>query len=220
MRMLDNFRKMLNERRARDAIDAAQPALARTVAGMEMSERAAVMIIAHAILRDATQDYGAAVVANPMKLSRERVTELLTRLGGSHRRLTASLDAVSEHVAGDEVYGGVLRQIRATEVAIVTVGMAFDRTLVALVKQVWRGLWQARTHAVDGVRLIQTFERAMHERALPASQPKDPEKMARLATRLPEMFRPVRPPQAQGSGQGSGQGGARAAAGRVKGAVR
>jgi FAD/FMN-containing dehydrogenase len=191
MRMLDNFRKILNERRARDAIDVAQPALARTVAGMEMAERAAVMIIAHAMLRDATQDYGMAVIANPSKLRKEKVAEFLTRLGRAHRRLTASLDAVSEHVAGDLVYAGVLRQIRATEVVIVTVGMAFDRTLVAVVKQTWRGLWQARTHAVDGVRRIQSFERAMHERALPASQPKDPEKMARLATRLPEMFKPV-----------------------------
>lgn len=191
MRMLTNFRKMLNERRARDAIDVAQPALARTIAGMEMAERAAVMIIAHAMLRDATQDYGMAVIANPSKLRKEAVTEFLTRLGTAHRRLTASLDAVSEHVAGDLVYAGVLRQIRATEVVIVTVGIAFDRTLIAVVKQTWRGLWQARTHAVDGVRLIQSFERAMHERALPASQPKDPEKMARLATRLPQMFKPT-----------------------------
>src|ERR1700732_2384709 len=102
--MLSNFRKMLNERRARDAIDVAQPALARTVAGMEMAERAAVMIIAHAMLRDATQDYGMAVIANPSKLRKEVVAEFLTRLGGAHRRLTASLDAVSEHVAGDLVY--------------------------------------------------------------------------------------------------------------------
>jgi hypothetical protein len=205
MRMLDNLKMMINERRARYAIDVAQPALARTVAGMEMAERAAVMIIAHAMLRDATQDYGPAVVANPSKLRKEAVVEFLTRLGGAHRKLTASLDAVSEHVAGDLVYAGVLRQMRATEVVIVTVGIAFDRTLVPLVKQVWRGLWQARTHAVDGVRLIRSFERAMHERALPASQPKDPEKMARLATRLPEMFRPAsRPGRPAAGGKAAG----------------
>ena len=196
MQLLANFRKMLNERRAQTAVDTAQPTLARTVAGMDLAERAALMIVAHAILRDATQDYGMAVVANPSKLPREKVVELLSRLGAAHRRLTVSLDAVSEHVSGDIVYAGVLRQVRATEVAIVTVGVGFDRTLIPVVKQTWRWLWQARTHAVDGVRLIRAFERAISDRALPASQPKDPEKMARLATRLPEMFRPSKPAQA------------------------
>ncbi|MGY3582443.1 hypothetical protein ACVIGB_000633 [Bradyrhizobium sp. USDA 4341] len=194
--ILDKAKRVLNERRARAAVDAAT-LVVRTMSSLPAAERSAVMIVAHAMLRDAAVDYGKDIVANPTKLPKTDLAEILARLGATHRKLSASLAAVADHVAGDVVYKGTLRQIRATEVVIVTVGMAWDKALLVPARQAWKAMWAARTHAVDGVRLIMAFQAAMHERALPESQAGGPEHMARLATTLPAMFRPKTPqPQA------------------------
>lgn len=187
--ILDKAKHLLDERRARAAIDAAS-LVVRTITAAPAAERSAVMIVAHAMLRDAAGDYGKDILGNPMRLPKTDLAEILARLGATHRKLSASLAAVADHVAGDVVYKGTLRQIRATEVVIVTVGMAWDRALLVPARQVWKAMWAARTHAVEGVRLVVAFQSAIHERALPESQSGGPEHMARLATTLPAMFRP------------------------------
>ena len=187
--ILDKFKQMLNERRARDAIEAAA-LVVRTVSALPPAERSAVMIVAHAMLRDAAVDYGKEILGNPTRVPKTELAEILGRLGAAHRKLSGSLAAVADHVSGDVVYKGTLRQMRATEVVIVTVGMAWDKALLVPARQVWKSLWAARTHAVEAVRLVMAFQTAMHERALPAGQAGGPEQMAQLATTLPAMFRP------------------------------
>lgn len=183
---------MLNDRRARGAVDAAS-LVVRTISALPPAERSAVMIVAHAMLRDAAKDYGKEVLSNPTKLPKTDLAEILARLGVSHRKLSASLAAVADHVSGDVVYKGTLRQIRATEVVIVTVGIGWDKALLVPARQVWKSMWTARTHAVEAVRLVMAFQTAMHERALPASQAGGPEQMVLLATTVPAMFRTKAP---------------------------
>ena len=188
MSILEKMKRMLNDRRARGAVDAAA-LVVRTISALPAAERSAVMIVAHAMLRDAAIDYGKEVLSNPTKLPKVELAEILARLGASHRKLSASLAAVADHVSGDVVYKGTLRQIRATEVVIVTIGMGWDKALLVPARQVWKCMWTARTHAVEAVRLVLAFQSAMHERALPESQAGGPEKMVVLATTVPAMFR-------------------------------
>jgi hypothetical protein len=158
-----------------------------------MPERAAVMIVAHAMLRDASIEYGAALISRPTAIARPVLLEFVARLGTAHRKLGASAEVVSGRSSDDMILQGVLRQLRATEIVIITVGVVLNRSLAGAVREVWKTLWAARGNAVDAVRLLKEFERVMNERALPASQPRDPERMARLATTLPAMFKASAP---------------------------
>jgi hypothetical protein len=114
---------------------------------------------------------------------------LLARLSQAKRRLSLTVDTVADLRADDPVFTGTMRQIRATDVMLATMGGSVHPGASRTAIECWRLLWEGRRHVAAAVRLLRAFEAATGTRALPSSQPRESEAIAALGTTLPAPLR-------------------------------
>lgn len=186
---LNPLSSLFDERRAREAVEECLPTLVRSLEALDGPERAATMIVAHAIWRDAADEYGQGFIERPSRIPKRDVVSFLARLARAKRRLVLSVESVVDLKASDPMYLGTMRQLRATEVMLTTLGSAVVPAAPKTAVRCWQVLWEGRRHAVSAVRLLRSFEIATKTAALPSSQSGRPDDMAQLATRLPPALR-------------------------------
>ncbi len=156
----------LKERRARSVVEGVLPSLPEGVQLLGRADRAATLGIANAMLEVAGSTWGGEALRDPASMPRRAAAEAVLVLAGHHVRLrTEQLEPMQRRNMDDVAYAQAMRQLRATELLIGTLGGCLLDARPAGVRASWKMLWDAREHAVDGGKALAAFMR--HARARP-----------------------------------------------------
>lgn len=185
----------LKERRARSVVEGVLPALPEGVQLLGRADRAATLAIANAMLEVAAASWGPDALRDPAALPKRTAAEAVLVLAGHHVRLrTEQLEPMQRRNMDDIAYSQAMRQLRATELLIGTLGGCLLDSKPAGVRASWKMLWEAREHAVEGGRTLAAFMRHARARPVPACK-SAPGKLTaadlvRLCSTLPPFLRP------------------------------
>ena len=178
------------ERRARTIVQQVKTDLVRGIQDLSPVDRAAVLSLVNTLIDLSADKWGPAVAVKPVTLRRDIAADIVTKLADSHSRvLTERLEPVQRRGMKDVTYAQAMRQIRAYEVTIATLGIVLLDGPKDAVAQVWKLLWASRDHAAEAAASMMRFGAQAGIDPLPLSRRlRGPIKAAdieRLASSLP-----------------------------------
>ena len=182
--MLSFFRR----RRARTIVEHVRSSLMAGLAALSGPDRAAVMAIANALIDVAAERWGAAVANRPMTLDPDLASEIVVALSESHERVFEErLQPISNRGMEDVAFAQSMRQLRAYEVVIATLGASGS-----VVGEAWKLLWLARDNAAQGAEELRRFSKFADADPVPRSKKlrrrAELADLVRLSTTLPAFF--------------------------------
>lgn len=182
------------ERRARAVVQSTLPSLPEGIQLLGRVDRAATLAIANAMLEAGADTWGPQVLRNPNLLPKPACIEAVLVLANHHGQLrTQALEPMQRRNMEDVAYAQAMRELRATELLIGTLGASLVDGRKPAVNEAWKLLWESRDQALDGAKALVDF--AKHAKALPVPKAKArPGKtmgadLVRLASTLPPFLR-------------------------------
>ncbi|AOG03476.1 hypothetical protein BSY19_5114 (plasmid) [Bosea sp. RAC05] len=164
--------------------------LVRGLQDLSPVDRAAVLSLVNALIDLAADKWGPGVAVKPAGIKRDVAADIVAKLASSHSRvLTERLEPVQKRGMKDMTYAQAMRQIRAYEVVIATLGVCLSEGPKDAVMQAWKLLWASRAHAGEAAASMMRFGTHAGIDPLPLSRRlRGPIKSAdveRLASTLP-----------------------------------
>lgn len=188
--MLSFFRR----RRARTIVEHVRSSLMAGLTALSGPDRAAVMAISNALIDVAAERWGAAVANRPMTLNPDLSAEIVVALSESHERVFEErLEPIANRGMDDIAFAQSMRQLRAYEVVIATLGAAAaDKSSGSVVGEAWKLLWLARENAAQGAEELRRFSKFADADPVPRSKKlrrrAELADLVRLSTTLPAFF--------------------------------
>lgn len=158
-------------RRARSVVLNTLPSLPESVRLLSPVDRAATLAIANAMILVAADTWGTAAKSNPSSLKRKATAEMVMVLAAHHITLVRErLEPMQKRNMQDIAYSQAMREIRATELLICTMGASLVEGRKPGVAESWKLLIEARAHAVEGAKALAAFARHAKVPPLPQSK--------------------------------------------------
>lgn len=163
----------LRVRRARTIIEQIGPGLADNLAKLPLVDRAATLAIVNAMLLAGGQQWGPKVAQAPHRLTKDTATEVIFELAERQSQvLNDVLIPLQKRNMSDVVYAQAMRQLRALELMIVTMGAAIDPLASRRAVAGWKVLLKARASASEAALVLIQYSQHAKARPLPAIQGK------------------------------------------------
>lgn len=178
------------QRRARTIVQQVKTDLVRGVQDLSPVDRAAVLALVNSLIDLSADKWGQAVALKPASLKPDVAADIVGKLADSHSRvLIERLEPVQRRGMKDVTYAQAMRQIRAYEVAIATLGIVLLDGPKDAVAQAWKLLWASRNHAAEAAASMMRFGAQAGIDPLPLSRrlrgPVKEADVERLASTLP-----------------------------------
>lgn len=180
----------LRVRRARTVVEGVIPSVPEGVQLLSRVDRAATLGIANSMLQVGAEEWGDEVLQAPARMQPRRAAEAVLVLAGHHVRLrTEALEPMQRRNMDDIAYAQAMRELRAVELVIATLGAVLLDTKPAGTRAAWKLLWDARDRHLDGAKALADFAR--HAKASPVLRPKSrrgkltPAELVTLCSTLP-----------------------------------
>ena len=158
------------ERRARAVVQNTMPSLPEGIQLLAPVERAATLAIANAMLEAGADAWGPGVLKSPSALAKGVAVEAVLVLAAHHGRLRESLESMQRRNMDDVAYSQAMRELRATEVLIGTLGAVLVEGRKPPVNEAWKLLWSARDQSLAGAKALAEFYH--HTKASPVPRSK------------------------------------------------
>jgi len=180
-------------RRARSIVEQVGLGLAESMSALSPAERSATLAIANAMLVAGSRKWGRAVLDSPKSLSEKEAMEIIFELAAMQSQVVNGYLAPMRHRGmGDITFAQGMRQTRAAELVIASVGMALVPDAEHRARPAWKVLWNARSEAEHGVSLLLQY--ASHSKSSPFPRipgvKMDKAKAMQYATSVPPFLRP------------------------------
>lgn len=160
--------KFLRVRRARTVVEQVSSGIAENIALLPPVDRAATLAIANAMLLAAAEPWGKDIVLNPYGLHRDVAVELVFELAQRQTHiLNDVLVPLQKRNMDDVLYAQSMRQLRAVEVLISTVGVSIVPEAKDSAIAGWKMMWKARGNAEDAASVLVQFHKHAGSRPLP-----------------------------------------------------
>lgn len=185
-------------RRARTIVQHVMSGLERGVQDLSPVDRAAVLSIVNGLIDLTADKWGEQVASDPGSIKPEVLADIVIKLAETHSRtLVERLEPVQERGMGDVSYAQAMRQVRAFEVTIATLGRyLIDGSLDPLTRS-WKLLAASRSNANEAAISMMRFAALSHSDPVPTSRrlrgPVKEADVVRLATSLPLFLTKRRP---------------------------
>lgn len=194
----------LRERRARTIVAQVCPDLADGIGMLSPVDRAGVLAIANALLEVTAEAWGKEVLRKPASLGKDTISDIVCKLADHHSRvLKELLEPLSDRGMEDISYAQAMREIRASEIVIATLGAPLTGTKQPSVAQSWKLLWAARGEAAEAAQTLMRYAKHAGADPVPRTKarrgPPKQDDIARLASTLPPFFQKRRPAKPAGA---------------------
>lgn len=194
----NGFVRMLNfikVRRARSIVEQVGVDIVDSLSALSPADRAATMAIANAMLLAASKRWGKAVLDAPETIETKSAMTMVFELAAMHQNVVSGyLEPMRHRGMQDVTFAQGVREARAAEIVVATVGMALIPESRQRVVQAWKVLWNARTEAEDGIALLLQFASHSKTSPFPAIGIRmDKPKAMQFATSIPPFLRPKTP---------------------------
>lgn len=187
-------------RRARTIVEQATVSLEAGLTALAPAERSATAAIANAMLLSASHRWGKSILEAPQTLPAKTAADIVFELAAVHSDIVAGhLQPLSHRGVEDVSMAQAMRQARACELVLATIGAGLAPDGRTVVRNAWKLLHASRGSANDGVVLLMQY--ANHAKSSPfPSIPGfkiDRGKAVQLATSIPPFLRAKKPVKTQ-----------------------
>lgn len=183
-------------RRARTIVEQIGVNLDQGLIAMSPAERSATLAIANAMLLAASKKWGKGILTAPQNTMRKVAVDIIFDLAAVHSTIINSDISEFNHRGVQDIsFSQALRQVKATEIVLATIGCAIVPETKNRVIPAWKTLYNARTHAKDALKLLIQYGKFAKTSPLPSvpGMKIDSQKVLQLATSAPPFLRPKKP---------------------------
>jgi hypothetical protein len=184
--------RFLRVRRARTVVEQIVPTLLEGLKALPEVERACTMAIANAMLLAAAKERGSQILSDPYSLEAGLASDIVMEMAGIHGGILHEiLVPLHKRNMGDVMYAQSMRQIRAMEVVMVTIGGSLAPEVRFYAREGWKILWSGRNHGEDAASTLIQFAKHARSRPLPSIPGKQITRadIVRLAASVPPFLR-------------------------------
>ena len=143
-----------SDKRCED-LNALAASLPKALEAMHPIERATVLVLTNSMLAYAERSYGVLITANPRQVDVNAARTIWDNLA----ELKSGLDSMAKDMKGTQKRH-IACHFHATELVLLTVGLALAQGHSRQLGACWKSVWSARASAQQAVPWLRKYERA------------------------------------------------------------
>lgn len=184
--------------RAKVVVQSVMPGLREGIQSLAPVDRAATLAIVNAMMEAAADQWGQGVLTAPTKIPRDTAAQAVVSLAAHHAKLVRDgLGRMQDRGMGDVAYAQAMRETRATEMLIATIGSCLHEGSKEEVAAAWGLLWKARGSTAEAAETLRDYARHAKVDPVPRSRRRlhaaGRADLERLASSVPPFLRPRKP---------------------------